>query len=875
MKSFLAFSAALLACGAAAQTRALTSADLRGLPARSVGPANMGGRVADLAFVPGSSKEFYVGFAIGGVWKTTNSGTTFTPLFDKEETLCIGSVAVAKKADGKKVVWVGTGEGNGRNSSSWGNGVYRSDDGGSTWENKGLKETHDIPRIAIDPRNPDVCYVAAMGRLWGPNAERGVYKTSDGGKTWTHSLKIDENTGAIDVIVDPKNPDTLYAAMYARRRTPFSFQSGGAQGGIYKSIDAGKSWKKLSTGLPKQTGRIGLDIYAKNPKTLFAVIESDDGGTYDMWDDRSRSGGVFRSDDSGETWTRVHGRIPRPFYFSKVRVNPNDDNQVYLLGWVIEASDDGGKTFHGGFTKKPHVDMHAMVIDPNDGDHIIIGNDGGIYQTWDRGETWHFHNQVAAGQFYNIAYDMSEPFYRIGGGLQDNGSWIAPSRTNYESGSWPPGSVNAGLSNAEWRVVGWGDGFHVAFDPLDKNIVYSESQGGEIMRAHLDTGRQVSIKPRPKEGQPRIRFNWNTPFFISPHDPKTLYIGGNCVFKLTDRGDNWERISGDLTKNDAQQVQTVGSEAETYGTVVSLAESTLERGLLWAGSDDGLIHLTRNDGVQWADVTPATANGWYIARIEPSHHKRETAYVAVDGHRTAMYDPLILATDDLGRSWRNVTGDLPKGWSVRVIREDLWNPNVLYCGTENGLYVSLDKGLHWTRYAEIPRVPVFDIQQHPRKRDLIIATHGRSVYIIDDASPISEMNAQVLASPIHLFTMRAAKPEFRLGYDGFWGDQFFLAPNPPNGASITYYIKEYTADDVSITIENEKGRKIRTLTGPNTPGIHRVQWDLQGDEMERLPNNGEAPGEPIFVPPGKYKVKISYGKESTEGDLVVLPAPPK
>ncbi|MGI8923421.1 MAG: WD40/YVTN/BNR-like repeat-containing protein [Fimbriimonadales bacterium] len=863
----------LVALAYSQASRTLKPDDLKGLSVRNIGPANMGGRVADIAWAPGKAKSFYVAFANGGVWKTDNAGTTFTPLFDGQETLCIGSVAAASGKDGEHIVWVGTGEGNGRNSSSWGNGVYRSSDSGSSWEHKGLEKTHDIPRLAVDPRNSDVCYVAAMGRLWGPNPERGIYKTADGGKNWSHSLKIDGDHGAIDVAVDPRTPDVVYAAMYRRRRTPFSFDSGSAEGGIFKSLDAGKTWTKLTKGLPKATGRIGLDIYPKNPKIVYAVVESDDGGSYDMWDDRSRSGGVFRSDDGGQNWVRVHRRVPRAFYFSEVRVDPSDDQKVYLLGWVIEMSDDGGKTFRGGFTKKPHVDMHAMAIDPSDGDHALIGNDGGIYQTWDRGKTWHFHNQLAVGQFYNLAYDMSEPHYRIGGGLQDNGSWIGPSRTPYESGSWPPGSINAGMSNAEWRVVGWGDGFHVAFDPKDPNIVYSESQGGEIQRLNMATGRAVNIKPRPKEGQPRFRFNWNSPFFISPHEPTTLYVGGNFVFRLTNRGDAWERISPDLTRDDTEQVETVGSEAETFGTVVSLAESPIRKGFLWAGSDDGLIHVTTDGGKAWQDVTPRAAGGWYIARIEVSRHAPDRAYVAVDGHRSAMYDPLILTTNDAGKTWKDLTGDLPKGRSVRVVREDLKNPRVLYCGTENGMYVSVDAGVHWVKLAAIPPAPVLDILQHPRQMDLIIGTHGRSIYVVDDASPISALTPAVLASKLHLFDVPTAKPEYRMAYDGFWGDQFFLAPNPSAGARITYWIREYTGDDMSIEISDAGGRTVRKLSGPNTPGIHRIFWDLQAEEAERLPNNDEAQGEPIFVPAGEYKATIALGSEKAEEKFLVAKAP--
>jgi len=884
--------------------RTLQPDDFKTLPWRSVGPANMGGRVADIAIAPGNSKTFFVGYGTGGLWKSTNRGTTLSPVFDKESTASIGSVVVAdapadwpgwkdeppsavpltpeqEKNRGKaKIVWVGTGEGNGRNSSSWGTGVYRSTDGGGKFTNMGLTDSHDIPRMVVDPRNPDVCYVAALGHLWGPNKERGVYKTSDGGKNWQPSLQIDENTGAVDVIIDSANPDNVFAAMYMRRRTAYSFMSGGVNGGIYRSTDAGRTWSKLTNGLPAQTGRIGLDIYAKNSKIICAVVESDIGGWWkDPFDNRSKSGGVFRSEDGGDTWTRVSQWSPRSFYFSKIRIDPTDDQRVYLLGYGLWISDDGGKTFRAGGARKPHGDLHAMVIDPQDHDQLLLGTDGGLYASYDRAATWDFLNHVATGEYYNIAIDESEP-YRIMGGLQDNGTWVGPSATSRESGGGEEGGAEpdepkTGITNADWFFVSDGDGFHVAFDPKDKNIVYAEAQGGEIVRIHLDTGRRKIIRPSPKEGQPRFRFNWNSPFFISHFEPTTLYLGGNYVFKLTERGEKWDRISDDLSARAIDRVMTVGSEAETYGTVVSLAESPLAEGTLWAGTDDGRIHVTTDDGKNWRDVTPLEVGGKYISKIETSHHKPDTVYVAIDGHRMNDMGPHLLVTEDAGGKWRSLEGDLPTDGSIQVIREDLVSPDVLYVGTERGAFFSIDRGGHWTRIngEGLPTVAVDDIQQHPREHDLVLGTHGRSIWVLDDAGPLSQMTPQVVRSEYHLFDVRPAKPKLFLPNQGYWGDRFFRASNAPMGAIISYWLRDYSHEEVSIVVTDAKGTMIRKIQASNQPGFNRVVWDLQREKYDRVDNPDANLGQTLFVPAGEYNVTLSVGKEKVNKKVTVLPAP--
>src|ERR1041385_1912941 len=586
------------------------SLDTRPLRWRSTGPANKGGRPDAFAVVEKDSYTIYAGVGTGGVLKTTNNGTTWQGIFDKEPVASVGAVAVSQ--NNPKIVWVGTGEGNSRNSSSWGNGVYKSADGGEPWTNMGLRDTQDVPKISLDPKNDDVVYVAALGHLWGANRERGIFKTIDGGnnwqpvpcagalghlwganrergifktidggKTWQHVLAVDENTGAIDVIVDPATPSTVYAALWARRRYPWGFTNGGATGGVFKSIDAGKTWQKLTNGLPAEMGRIGLDIYRKNPRVLYAIIESDIGGAQSLEGMRSHSGGIFRTDDAGAHWTRMSDLSPRGFYFGKVRVDPNNDKRVYVLGFGTAVSDDGGRTFLNTGARDIHGDCHAMWIDPNNSNHALLGTDGGIYFSYDKAKTWDFQNNVPLGEFYNISYGMDKP-YTVCGGLQDNGTWCGKAQVRHQEFSYGANANASAITNADWFFVNGGDGFWAQVDPTNANIIYSESQGGEMSRLDLPSGRRRNIQPQAKEGTPRFRFNWNTPIILSAFDPKTLYVGGDRVFRLTNRGDNWEAISPDLTNPTPKTMATAGSAAENYDTVVALSESPKDRNVLWA-----------------------------------------------------------------------------------------------------------------------------------------------------------------------------------------------------------------------------------------------------------------------------------------------------
>ncbi len=901
-RSLILLGAGLIATAALAATtetptRQLVPSDLASLSWRGIGPARMGGRVAALAWVPGSRTSFYVGYATAGVFKTDNLGVTFTPLFDEEPVSSIGALAVADAPDdwpgwaaeeanasstelaksraerGRgRIVWVGTGEGNNRNSSSWGNGVYRSTDGGTTWTHLGLDETHDIPAMAVDPRNPDVAYVAALGHLWGPNKERGLYKTSDGGKTWQAVLQVDEDTGACDVKLDPSDPDTVYAAMYARRRTPWSYEGISDKGGIFRSTDAGATWQKLSNGLPERTGRIGLAVAPSRPALLYAVVESDQGGGgKSIFDDRSAAGGLFRSEDHGDHWVRVNSLDFRPFYFSRLAVDPTDPQRVYVLGWDVTVSDDGGRTLRRlGGDGVVHVDHHAVAINPEDPSRVLVGNDGGVYLTHDRGQTWRHLATTAAGQFYHVNTDLSDP-YRVGGGLQDNGSWIGPSGTLKTLETMGRGNGKIGVLDRDWQYVLGGDGFRVLFDPTDPKVVYATSQGGAVVRIHLDTQLRERLRPAADEGQERLRFNWDAPFILSPFDPTVLYLGGNKVFKLTDHGRYSYPISPDLSRRQTDRIMSAGSAAETYGTVVALAESPLQQGLLWAGTDDGLIHVTLDDGKSWKDVTPSQVKGHWISCIEPSHADATTAYVAVDGHRSDDFEPLILATHDAGQTWQEITGDLPAGGPVRVVREHPDNPDVLVSGTEFAAYLSVDGGGHWMKIngSSLPTVPVYDLTFHPREDDLVAGTHGRSVYILDDAAFLGELTPQVLAEPLHLFPLREAKPHLFGGRGYGEGSAVFKAPNPPMGAVITYWLRDLPTEPVKVRITDEDGTEVRKLEGEARPGVNRVVWDLQADKDQRF----DLPDEQTqFVPPGTYTVTVSVGDSSVHGTVKVAPA---
>jgi photosystem II stability/assembly factor-like uncharacterized protein len=864
--AFVALAAAAIPASRAAErprhpaaAPAADSLALREMSWRSVGPANMGGRVSSFAVVESHPATFYVGLGTGGVFKTVNQVTTFSPIFDRQPVASIGSIAVWQK--NPNVVWVGTGESNSRNSSSWGNGVYRSLDAGATWEHLGLEATHNVSAIVLDPADSNTVYVAALGHLWGPNPERGIFKTTDGGRHWEQVLKVDARTGACDLDMDPGDSSILYASLYPRLRTAWSYEAGGTSGGIFRSRDRGRSWTRLSAGLPPVTGRIGLDVYRKNPRVLFAVIESREGGQLDAVEDKSRAGGVFRSDDRGEHWTRLSPFTPRPFYFSQLRVQPTDSTRIYLLGTDLWVSDDAGVHFAAGGANNLHPDCHAMWVDPVAGERVLLGTDGGVYQSHDRGASWDFLNHIAAGEFYNLALDHRDP-YRIYGGLQDNQTWGGPSRTREQIEAFLGERPNEGILNDHWYCLGGGDGFHVAVDPLDDDIVYYESQAGRIHRVNLRSGKERNLRPVAGEGQPTFRFNWNTPFLVSPHDPSVLWLGGNHVFRLLDRGDRWELASPDLTTRNPDRMVSGGSAAEAHCTIVSLTESSVAKGRLWVGTDDGKVWTSPDAGAHWNDVTAnlkGAPPGLYVSRVEASHHDGATAYVALDGHRGDRFEPWLLVTRDAGKSWTSIAGDLPRRSPVLVIREDLADPSLLFAGTEFGILFSTDAGKHWEPLATgLPTVAVDDIAIHPRERDLVIGTHGRSVYVLDDITPLEQWR-EVKGDSITLFAPRAVTAFQPRGIGGIWGQRIFTAKNPPFGATLHYYVPADLPDPVRLVIADSAGREVRKLTGPSTRGVHRVVWDLQAGEPRQRIERPEWDDQPEYVKAGRYTVKLSCG----------------
>src|SRR5882672_10762107 len=832
---------------------------------RSIGPANMGGRTADVEGVPGNANVVYVATASGGLWKTVNGGVTWKPIFERQGTFSIGDIALAPS--NPDVVWVGTGESNVRNSVSFGDGVYKSTDGGKTWQHMGLKDSERISAIVINPLNPDMVYIGALGHAFGPNDERGVFMTTDGGKTWTKTLYIDNQHGVADLEIDPTNPNILYAGMWSFERKPWTHRSGSEKGGVYKSIDGGRTWNKLTNGLPKLIGRLGVRVAPSNPNIVYAIVEA-------------KEGTLYRSDDRGETFKMVSKDeriVSRGFYYTRVRVDPTNENHIYAVASTLFTSIDGGKTFRS-ITSRTHIAYHALWLDPKNPKRMWNGQDGGIAVSYDGGESWESVYNIPAGQFYQIHADNRLPFYYIMGGLQDNGAWTGPSRTREP----------AGIMNDDWRMVSFGDGFYILNNADDPELYISESQGGEIVRTDFRTREQQQVNPwgrgsgdGPALGE-KYRFNWNSPILLSPHDKNTLYFGGNVVFKSTDFGKTWEQISPDLTTNDPEKQKDAGgpvafenSTAEYHTTIISLAESPVQKGQIWAGTDDGNLELTRDGGKDWDNIirsVPGLPANSPVSHIEPSRTNAQTAYVAFDRHMFDDFHPYIFKTTDGGKSWQSVAGNLPPKAYVQVVREDPKNSKLLYAGTELGLFASYNGGGDWIalNLKNLPNVSVHDILVHPRENDLILATHGRSVWIFDDAAPIQQMNSAILSSNAHLFPVRPglrfASRFTRYGI----GDKVFTGPNPSYGALITYYLKTKPDDKTNFKIQilDESGKLVQDIEKPaKEKGLNRVSWNLRygGAEVRRPPSEEEtAFGGPPRGPqvlPGNYTVKLTVGEK--------------
>ncbi len=837
----------------------------KGMKVRSIGPAGMSGRIASIDAVAPDHNIIFIGTATGGVWKSTNGGTDWMPVFDKEPVSSIGAVAIYQA--NPNIVWVGTGESNIRNSAGVGRGVYKSLDGGKTWNFIGLEKTETISRIQLDQTNPDVAYVAAMGTNWGENPERGVYKTTDGGKTWNRILYVDEKTGCGDLVMDPSNPNKLIAAMWQHRRWPWFFKSGGPGSGLYVTVDGGEHWKKITSkdGLPEgELGRIGLAFAKNKPNIVYAMVEA-------------KKSELLRSEDGGYTWKSVNSSPdlnPRPFYFGRVMVNPVNENIVYKIEFNLRASEDGGKSFQS-IQGDIHVDNHALWIAP-DGEFMIAGNDGGVAISYDRGKSWRFVSNLPLAQFYHISVDNAIP-YHVYGGLQDNGSWRGPS-TSFS---------NRAIYNYEWRRIGGGDGFDVQPDPENPDEGYSMSQEGYLMHYNLKTGMMSLI--RPTESNIKDRYNWNSALAIDPFDPSTIYYGSQFIHKSTDKGKTWTIISPDLTTNDTtkqKQAESGGltidaSGAENYTTIISISPSKVQRGVIWAGTDDGNVQVTTDGGKNWTNASKVLVKeglvpaGAWVPKVRASYHDAGTAYVVMNDYRRYNWKVYVFVTHDFGKSWENLAAKNIDGFALTIL-EDPVDKNLLYLGTESGLYFTIDGGKQWTKWTNgLPTCLVMALAFQERENDLVIGTHGRAVYILDDVSPLRELSQKLLKEKSHLFHVSDAT-EYNFAFAGspyLSGNTEFRGENKPYGAMFTYYLNlpdsitalEGTPKEkkVSIEILDQDSTVIRTFEGMMKKGINRAYWDLRRkafDSPRVRPKPGEdRPGERVL--PGKYIVRIKAGDQ--------------
>jgi photosystem II stability/assembly factor-like uncharacterized protein len=818
---------------------------------RNIGPANQGGRIVDIEAVERDFTKVFLATGSGGVWKSENAGNSWKPIFESYETASIGDIAINQT--NPDIIWVGTGEANNRNSVSWGHGVYKSTDGGESFQNIGLEETHQIARVVLHPDNPEIAYVAAIGHLWGYKGDRGLFQTVDGGENWTKltdGLPDDGKTGCTDLVMDPRNPRVLYAAFYHRLRQPWHFHSGGMSGGIFKSTNGGKTWKKLQNGLPTgEIGRIGLSIYRKNPKIIMAIIEAKRSDTLAV-----PGSGIYRSENGGKNWEYVNTYNNRPFYYSQIRINPSDDQRVYILTTRFMISVDGGKTLtNGSLDQEVHGDFHAMWFDPDNPDRYYLGADKGMSITHDHGKNFTLFDNVAIGQFYRINVDHRDPYY-VYGGLQDNGTYGVASFSRDARGI---------LNDSNWKLH-WGDGQFINIDPDNWRKIYTSTENGSSMSYDPLTHIISSIKPAPatiinytemipdslqKSGR-ELRYNWTSPLVMSPRDANTLYAGANHVLVSTNGGKNWRIISPDLTTNDPDKrvrgksggITPDNSGAEQHCAIYTLSLSSIDPDIIWIGTDDGNVHFTNDGGAHWNDVRaniPDVPPGIWVSRIEASHHDPASAYVSFDGHRSDLNHPWVFRTNDFGQSWTNIGLSLPTDEVVRVVREDSRNPNLLFLGTETGVYISLSGGDSWFK-SNLPTVSVYDLKTHPRDHDLIAGTHGRSIWVMDDISPLQQLNQDVLQQEAHLFSQKQATIWQNTSRGGQRGHFVYAGENPAtiintssiprarfkNSAMISYYLGRDFIDSPILSIKDMHGNKVR-ITLDSTAGIHRVFWDLE------------------------------------------------
>jgi photosystem II stability/assembly factor-like uncharacterized protein len=866
---------------------------------RSIGPAVTSGRISDFAVNPDNHSEYYVATSSGGVWKTTNRGVTYTPVFDDQGSYSIGVVTLAPS--NSSVVWVGTGENNNQRSVAYGDGVYKSEDGGKTWKNMGLKNSEHISSILVHPTNPNIIYVGAYGPVWNEGGERGVYKSTDGGVTWTNVKSVSAYTGVNDLVMDPRNPDVLYAAFHQRMRKVYTYIGGGPESALYKTTDGGATWKKLEGGLPGgELGRIGLAISPVNPDVLYAVVEAGD-----------NKGGIYRSVNQGASWEKRSSFYTSGNYYQEVTCDPKNVDRIFITDTYYKVSHDGGKTVVNLGEINKHIDNHCIWIDPNDTSHLLVGCDGGIYETWDFAGTWHYKENLPVTQFYKVSTDNDYPFYGVHGGTQDNLSLGGPSRTT---------SAN-GIVNADWYVTSLGDGFETQVDQSDPNIIYAQSQYGGLNRFDRRSGEYLPIKPIEKEGEAAYRWNWDAPLLISQHNNKRLYFGANKVFRTDDRGDSWKVISPDLSRQvDRNKMELMGrvwsvdaiaknQSTDIFGQTTSIAESKLDENLLWVGTDDGLIHLTTNGGQTWTkiDNLPGVPAMSYVHQIIASLHDKNVAYVCYNHHRYGDFKPYVLKTSDMGKTWKPIQSNLPVRGSVYSIAEDHVDPNLLFVGTEFGVFFSTSGGTSWTQLkGGLPTIAVRDIEIQRRENDLVLGTFGRGFYILDDYSLLRRLKKEDLDKPAILFPVKESLmyiERFPLGLrdKGHLGSQYFSTPNPKPGAVFSYYLKDdiqslkekRQADEKAkydkkqpvyyppmdslrkednqpepyllFTVKDLQGQVVRHIRAPAKKGLNRISWDFRYGSPAPVNNRYIPAPDQLFggtevgalVMPGQYTVSVS------------------
>ena len=880
---------------------------------RNVGPAFLSGRIADIVFHPNNDNIWYVAVGSGGVWKTENAGTTWTPLFDQQASYSTGCITLDPQ--NPATVWVGSGENVGGRHVAYGDGIYRSKDGGKSWENMGLKKSEHISKIIVHPNNSDVVWVAAQGPLWKKGGERGVYKTTNGGKTWKRVLGNETWTGATDLLIDPRNPQLLYAATWDRHRTVAALMGGGPGSGIHKSTDGGETWEELASGLPKSNmGKIGLAISPQQPDVIYAAIELD-----------RTTGGVYRSADQGASWKKMSNTVSGatgPHYYQELYASPHKFDRLYLMNVRVLTSEDGGKTFVQLKEEKKHSDNHAIVFKKDDPNYIMLGTDAGIYETFDLAENWRYHKNLPLTQYYKVAVNDAKPFYHIFGGTQDNGSTGGPSATDEREG----------ISNKHWYKTLFADGHQSATDPAYNDIIYAETQQGGLHRIDLTTGEQVMIQPQARKGDPYERFNWDAPILVSPHDPATLYFASYRVWKSTDRGNDWTAISGDLTRNEERLTLPIMGRQQSwdnawdvgamsnYNTITSLSESPLKKGLIYAGTDDGFVQVTSNGGEQWTKI-PVTKMGLparsFVNDIKADLHDENTVYVVLDNHKEGDFNPYLYKSTDRGQTWTALSKNLPKRTLLWRIVQDHVNKNLFFLATEFGVYTSLDGGENWQKLPGTPHMAFRDLVIQKRENDLVAASFGRGFYVLDDYSALRKMTPETLKAKGTLFQPRTAKwyvPRSNLGNTGA---DFYIAKNPEYGAVFTYHLADdftslkkerkkreqalikknadvpfpgYEVLDkenkespakVWVTIKDADGNIIRHLQQKAKKGTHRIAWDLRHASTQAINPNREGRGRwnagGPMVTPGQYSAQLFLEKEgviSPLGDRVAVEVQP-